>query len=184
MSVSHSWLARSAVNCRCTRSSWTGGPALRFRPRFFEKCDQILCWEDSRHTRRSDALIPDSASISISISSEEQVASGRLAPGAKLSSERELVAEYRVSRPVVRVAVRSLQERGSVEVRPSRGAYVRAARSFDFASRFSSQPSSRAWKACSRRRQSIGYGPRTRSPTLRRRPRRPQCRIRKSSSAL
>ena len=67
MSVSHSWFARCAVKSRCTSSSWTGGPALRFRPRLFEKYVWILCCEHSRHIRRSDAGMPDSGSISSAI---------------------------------------------------------------------------------------------------------------------
>ncbi len=41
MSVSHSSFGAAAVKSRSTRSSWTGGPGLRFRPRFFENTDQI-----------------------------------------------------------------------------------------------------------------------------------------------
>lgn len=64
---------------------------------------------------------------------EERIRTGALTPGAKLPSERELALHYDVSRPVVREALRSLQERGSIEIRPSRGAFVRAAGSFDLA---------------------------------------------------
>lgn len=41
MSVSHSSFGAIAVKSRSTKPSWTGGPGLRFRPRFFEKTDQI-----------------------------------------------------------------------------------------------------------------------------------------------
>jgi hypothetical protein len=41
-----------------SRSSCTGGPALRFRPRFFQCSDQIRCSEQSRCTRFSPALMP------------------------------------------------------------------------------------------------------------------------------
>jgi hypothetical protein len=43
--VSHRTLGAGAVNWRSTRSSCTGGPALRLRPRFFAKTDQIRYWE-------------------------------------------------------------------------------------------------------------------------------------------
>src|SRR5687768_5795398 len=38
---------------RWTRSSWTGGPGLRLRPRFLANTDQIPCSEHSRWTRFS-----------------------------------------------------------------------------------------------------------------------------------
>jgi DNA-binding FadR family transcriptional regulator len=45
--------------------------------------------------------------------------------GAKLPSERELARRLGVSRPLVREALRSLVERGLIEISPGRGAYVR-----------------------------------------------------------
>jgi len=64
---------------------------------------------------------------------EERIWSGALTPGTRLPSERVLALQYDVSRPVVREALRSLQERGVIEIRPSRGAFVRAAGSLDLA---------------------------------------------------
>jgi hypothetical protein len=58
MSVSQIVLGVGAVNRRSTKSSWTGGPALRLRPRFLAKIDQIRCWEHSRVTRFSPAAMP------------------------------------------------------------------------------------------------------------------------------
>jgi DNA-binding FadR family transcriptional regulator len=49
------------------------------------------------------------------------------AAGAKLPSERELAERLGVGRPLIREAMRSLVERGLVEVSPGRGAFVRAA---------------------------------------------------------
>jgi len=69
---------------------------------------------------------------------ERSIATGELPPGSKLPSERELSVQCGVSRPVVREALRSLQERGDIEIRPSRGAYVRAVRPGDVAGRFES----------------------------------------------
>jgi GntR family transcriptional repressor for pyruvate dehydrogenase complex len=58
---------------------------------------------------------------------EAEVISGGLEAGTKLPSERELAARLGVSRPLVREALRSLVERGLVEISPGRGAFVRAA---------------------------------------------------------
>lgn len=63
----------------------------------------------------------------------DEVLSGRVRPGEKLPSERELSERFGVSRPVVREALRGLAERKLVEVHPGRGAYVRAARATDAA---------------------------------------------------
>jgi GntR family transcriptional repressor for pyruvate dehydrogenase complex len=46
-------------------------------------------------------------------------------PGSRLPSEREITGRYGVSRPVVREALRALQERGLVEIVPGRGTFVR-----------------------------------------------------------
>jgi DNA-binding FadR family transcriptional regulator len=58
---------------------------------------------------------------------EAEVLSGGLEPGTKLPSERELALRLGVSRPLVREALRSLVERGLVEISPGRGAFVTAA---------------------------------------------------------
>jgi GntR family transcriptional repressor for pyruvate dehydrogenase complex len=58
---------------------------------------------------------------------EAEVLSGGLEAGTKLPSERELALRLGVSRPLVREALRSLVERGLVEISPGRGAFVRAA---------------------------------------------------------
>jgi DNA-binding FadR family transcriptional regulator len=47
--------------------------------------------------------------------------------GAKLPSERDLAQHLGVSRPLIREAMRTLVERGLIEVSPGRGAFVRAA---------------------------------------------------------
>ncbi|MFI6290542.1 FadR/GntR family transcriptional regulator [Nonomuraea sp. NPDC050790] len=49
---------------------------------------------------------------------EEAVESGALAPGGRLPSERELMAQFSVSRSTVREALRVLQARGLVRSRP------------------------------------------------------------------
>jgi len=55
----------------------------------------------------------------------DRVLSGDLAPDSRLPSERQLALEYGVSRPIVREALRSLVERGLIDIEPSRGAFVR-----------------------------------------------------------
>lgn len=66
---------------------------------------------------------------------EREIVSGRLLPGTKLPSERQLADRFGVSRPIVREALRSLVERNLIEVRPARGAYVRAANVAEAAAR-------------------------------------------------
>ena len=50
MPVSHRSSGLIAANWRPARSSCTGGPALRDRPRLLANTDQILCWEHRRCT--------------------------------------------------------------------------------------------------------------------------------------
>jgi len=54
----------------------------------------------------------------------EAVTSGRILPGERLQSERELAEEFGVSRTVVREAIRSLSAHGLVESRSGRGVQV------------------------------------------------------------
>jgi GntR family transcriptional repressor for pyruvate dehydrogenase complex len=56
----------------------------------------------------------------------ESITSGRLEPGDKLPSERELGELFGVSRPVVREAVRSLTAKGLLADNPRRGHVVQA----------------------------------------------------------
>jgi GntR family transcriptional repressor for pyruvate dehydrogenase complex len=60
-----------------------------------------------------------------------EIMAGRLAPDAKLPPERQLAREFGLSRPIVREVLRSLQERGLVEIVPARGTFVRAPSSAD-----------------------------------------------------
>jgi DNA-binding FadR family transcriptional regulator len=57
---------------------------------------------------------------------QELIVARQVLPGARLPSERELTAQLGVSRTVVREAVRTLQTRGLVEIKPGSGTYVRA----------------------------------------------------------
>lgn len=55
---------------------------------------------------------------------EKLIISGQLKQGERLPAERELSERFGVSRTVIREAVRSLQEKGLVEVRPGVGTFV------------------------------------------------------------
>jgi GntR family transcriptional regulator, transcriptional repressor for pyruvate dehydrogenase complex len=57
---------------------------------------------------------------------KDRILSGELAPGAKVPSEAALIAEYAVSRTVVREAVSRLQAEGLVETFQGRGSFVLA----------------------------------------------------------
>ena len=53
-----------------------------------------------------------------------ELVSGKYPVGSRLPAERELAAQYEVSRPTVREAIIALEVRGFVEVRVGSGAYV------------------------------------------------------------
>lgn len=55
---------------------------------------------------------------------QERFVQGELRPGDRLPSERELAEQFGVSRTAVREAVKALQEKRLVEVRPGKGTYV------------------------------------------------------------
>src|SRR5204862_2559647 len=57
---------------------------------------------------------------------EQRIRSGKIAPGGRLPSERELCAEFGVSRMVVREAIARLKADGYVETRQGAGASVPA----------------------------------------------------------
>lgn len=63
----------------------------------------------------------------------DKIMDGEIAPGGKLPSERHLSEHYAMSRPIVREALRTLQERGLIQVVAGRGAFVRTAGSTDLA---------------------------------------------------
>ncbi|MGH2377296.1 MAG: FadR/GntR family transcriptional regulator [Candidatus Limnocylindria bacterium] len=56
---------------------------------------------------------------------ERRIVEGELAPGTRLPAERELGDAFKVSRTIIREAVRSLIAKGLVEVRPGAGTVVR-----------------------------------------------------------
>lgn len=55
---------------------------------------------------------------------ERRILAGELKPGDHLPSERELAEQFRVSRTAVREAVKTLTEKGLVQVRPGRGTFI------------------------------------------------------------
>jgi GntR family transcriptional repressor for pyruvate dehydrogenase complex len=55
---------------------------------------------------------------------EKLVIDGHLKPGDRLPAERELSDQFGVSRTVIREAVKALQEKGLVEIRPGVGTFV------------------------------------------------------------
>ncbi len=55
---------------------------------------------------------------------ERRIVAGELKVGDQLPSERELSEQFRVSRTAVREAVKTLREKGLVEVRPGRGTFI------------------------------------------------------------
>ncbi|GIH17237.1 FadR/GntR family transcriptional regulator [Rugosimonospora africana] len=67
-----------------------------------------------------------------------QILTGKLPPGEKLPGERSLAVSSGLSRPVIREVLRSLVERGLVEVLPARGAFVKAPDSMQLAGTFGS----------------------------------------------
>ena len=79
-------------------------------------------------TRALDRLAPleqnRSASERVGERLRELIGSGNLAPGEKLPSENELARALRVSRPVVREALRGLAMMGIVESRQGGGCFV------------------------------------------------------------
>ena len=78
---------------------------------------------------RPAGLLAESArhsSQTIALTLEERILSGELAGGDRLPSERQLAVEFGASRPMVREALRSLIERGLIDVEAGRGAFVRS----------------------------------------------------------
>jgi GntR family transcriptional repressor for pyruvate dehydrogenase complex len=55
---------------------------------------------------------------------ESRILTGKLKLGDHLPSERELAEQFRVSRTAVREAVKTLAEKGLVQVRPGRGTFI------------------------------------------------------------
>lgn len=80
-------------------------------------------------TKRSAELQLEPASrVSLAATVADQLAARileeHLVPGDRLPSERDLAVQLRVSRLVVRESLRTLAERGLIEVRPGVGAFV------------------------------------------------------------
>jgi GntR family transcriptional repressor for pyruvate dehydrogenase complex len=68
--------------------------------------------------------VPNARRIARAIA--DGIVAGEYRPGDKLPSERALAARYGVSRPLVREALRSVEELGLIETQPGRGTFVRS----------------------------------------------------------
>jgi len=55
---------------------------------------------------------------------EQRILAGELKVGDRLTPERELAAQFGVSRTAVREAVKALRQKGLVEVQPGRGTFI------------------------------------------------------------
>ncbi len=79
--------------------------------------------------RRSDPeSAPKPLHLAISTSLAGLIASGAMAPGTRIPSERQLSQSFGASRMTVRQALRGLAERGLLETRPGRGTFVARAK--------------------------------------------------------
>ena len=58
----------------------------------------------------------------VAASITEAIEAGRWSPGTRLPGERDLAEEYGVSRPTIRLALRTLETRGLVTIRQGVGA--------------------------------------------------------------
>ncbi len=67
---------------------------------------------------------PRSLALAVVDAIGDRVRAGRLAPGAKLPTESEIMAEFGVSRTVVREAISKLQAAGVVQTRHGIGTFV------------------------------------------------------------
>jgi GntR family transcriptional regulator, transcriptional repressor for pyruvate dehydrogenase complex len=69
---------------------------------------------------------PASLSEQVAVNLERRIRTGKIAPGARLPSERELCTEFDVSRLVIREAIARLRGDGYIETRQGAGAMVPA----------------------------------------------------------
>jgi DNA-binding FadR family transcriptional regulator len=60
----------------------------------------------------------------LTIELEKAIHKGEFKPGSRLPSERDIHKEFGMARGTVRVALRSLKDKGLIEIRPGGGAYV------------------------------------------------------------
>ena len=68
--------------------------------------------------------VPNARRIARAIA--DGIVAGEPRPGDMLPSERALAVRYGVSRPLIREALRSVEELGLIETRPGRGTFVRS----------------------------------------------------------
>ena len=75
-------------------------------------------------TDSTTARRPRTLALGVVEALSDRIRDGRLAPGTKLPTEAEVMAEFGVSRPVVREALSKLQAGGLVETRHGVGTFV------------------------------------------------------------
>lgn len=75
---------------------------------------------------RHDSAIPVYRQIASLL--EQEISSGKLAPGSRIPSESRLVQEYGVSRDTARKAIAVLRESDYIVTTPGKGSYVAEAR--------------------------------------------------------
>lgn len=73
---------------------------------------------------RGELLSADTLSNELLTDLEGKITQGSYVEGEKLPSERKLSEEYNISRNIVRQVLVILEEKGLIEIKPSRGAYI------------------------------------------------------------
>jgi len=74
--------------------------------------------DSSPHASPFSSVRSTRAHEQIVVQLQQLILSGKLAPGSRLPSERALMAEFQVSRPTVREALRVTESMGLISVRP------------------------------------------------------------------
>lgn len=79
---------------------------------------------DDEDGRRFDPKGPELVYMLVADAIAAKIASGELAPGARLPSELDLAAQYHVARMTVSRAIRELRARGLVRTVIGKGTFV------------------------------------------------------------
>lgn len=76
--------------------------------------------------RKSSCGIPPYRKIAADL--RDDITTGRLGPGARCASERQLAGRYKVARATARAAIRLLRDEGLLITQQGRGTFVHACR--------------------------------------------------------